>query len=57
MLRYIGSRLLQSVFIVVSITLGVFVILRVTAGDPARVRAPVFRFKPLVQLIIRNVGN
>jgi ABC-type dipeptide/oligopeptide/nickel transport system permease component len=57
MLRYIGSRLLQSAFIVVSITLGVFVILRVTSGDPARLRAPVFASPDVINQYRKDFGT
>ena len=57
MLRYIGSRLLQSAFIVISITLGVFVILRVTSGDPARLRAPVFASPDVINQYRKDFGT
>jgi len=57
MLRYIGSRLLQSIFIGVSITLGVFVILRLTSGDPARVRAPVFASPDVINQYRKDFGT
>jgi peptide/nickel transport system permease protein len=57
MLRYVGGRLMQAAFIVVSITLGVFVILRVTAGDPARVKAPVFASPEVIEAYRREFGT
>ncbi len=38
---YVLRRLLQSIIIVVFIAVAVFIVLRLSAGDPARIRAPV----------------
>lgn len=57
MARYVTSRLLQALFIVVAITLGVFGILRVTAGDPARVRAPVFASQDVIDQYRADFGT
>ena len=42
MTRYLIGRFLQAVLIVSMIVISVFVILRFSAGDPAKIRAPVF---------------
>lgn len=57
MARYVTSRLLQALFIVAAITLGVFMILRVTAGDPARVRAPVFASPEVIAQYREDFGT
>lgn len=55
--RYVGFRVLQALFIVAAITLGVFLILRVTAGDPARVRAPVFASPSVIEQYRKDFGT
>ncbi|ADB53425.1 ABC transporter permease [Conexibacter woesei] len=49
MLRYIGSRLLQALILIMGITLTVFVILRLTSGDPAKIANPVFARQDVIQ--------
>jgi peptide/nickel transport system permease protein len=56
-LRYITSRVLQALLIVALITLGVFLILRVTAGDPARVKAPVFASPEVIDAYRKEFGT
>ena len=57
MIRYIVLRSLQAFLLVVAITLVVFVILRVTAGDPARVRAPVFARPDVIEEYRKEFGT
>jgi len=40
--RYIVRRVVQAAIIILCIVITVFVVMRVSAGDPARIRAPVF---------------
>ena len=49
MLRYIGSRVAQALVLVAGITLAVFVILRLTSGDPAKIANPVFAREDVLQ--------
>jgi ABC-type dipeptide/oligopeptide/nickel transport system permease component len=55
--RYVVARALQAMLIVVLITLSVFVILRVTAGDPARIRAPLFARPDIIEAYRAEFGT
>ncbi len=50
-------RLLQSVVIVVLIAIAVFIVLRLSAGDPARIRAPVFARPDVIEQYRREFGT
>ena len=50
-------RLLQSVVIVVAIAVAVFIVLRLSAGDPARIRAPVFARPDVIEQYRREFGT
>jgi peptide/nickel transport system permease protein len=50
-------RLLQSVVIVVAIAIAVFIVLRLSAGDPARIRAPVFARQDVIEQYRREFGT
>jgi ABC-type dipeptide/oligopeptide/nickel transport system permease component len=56
MSRYVVGRVLQSVLIVVLITVTVFVLMRLSAGDPARIRAPVFARPDVIEQYARDFG-
>ena len=56
MSRYVIGRILQSVLIVVLITVTVFVLMRLSAGDPARIRAPVFARPDVIEQYARDFG-
>ncbi len=49
MLRYIASRLAQALVLIAGITLAVFVILRLSSGDPAKIANPVFARQDVIQ--------
>lgn len=53
---YILRRLLQSAIIVALIAVAVFVVLRLSAGDPARIRAPVFARPDVIEQYRRDFG-
>lgn len=55
--RWVAIRLLQAATIVVLITISVFVILRLSAGDPARLRAPVFARPDVIEQYRRDFGT
>lgn len=42
MRSYVFRRTIQAMVIVLVIAIAVFALLRLSAGDPARIRAPVF---------------
>lgn len=56
MSSYVLRRLLQSVIIVVLIAIAVFIVLRLSAGDPARIRAPVFARPDVIEQYRRDFG-
>lgn len=56
MSSYALRRILQSVIIVVLIAVTVFVVLRLSAGDPARIRAPVFARPDVIDQYRRDFG-
>ncbi|MDP1731436.1 MAG: ABC transporter permease [Devosia sp.] len=49
-------RILQSIIIVVLIAIMVFIVLRLSAGDPARIRAPVFARPDVIEQYRRDFG-
>lgn len=49
MVRYITARLAQALLLVSGITLSVFVILRLTSGDPAKIANPLFAREDVVE--------
>lgn len=53
---YVLRRLLQSIIIVVFIAVAVFIVLRLSAGDPARIRAPVFARPDVIEQYRRDFG-
>jgi ABC-type dipeptide/oligopeptide/nickel transport system permease component len=53
---YVLRRLLQSIIIVVLIAIAVFIVLRLSAGDPARIRAPVFARPDVIEQYRRDFG-
>lgn len=56
MRAYVLRRTLQAAIIVVAITITVFLVLRVSAGDPARIRAPVFASPAVIEQYQREFG-
>ncbi len=56
MSSYVLRRLLQSIIIVVLIAIAVFIVLRLSAGDPARIRAPVFARPDVIEQYRRDFG-
>lgn len=56
MSSYVLRRLLQSIIIVVAIAIAVFIVLRLSAGDPARIRAPVFARPDVIDQYRRDFG-
>ncbi|MDO8359384.1 MAG: ABC transporter permease [Devosia sp.] len=50
-------RVLQSVVIVTLIAIAVFVVLRLSAGDPARIRAPVFARPDVIEQYRKEFGT
>ncbi|MCX5513930.1 ABC transporter permease [Kaistia algarum] len=57
MSRFVVSRILQAAFIVFFIAVSVFLILRLSAGDPARIRAPVFARPDVIEQYRRDFGT
>ena len=57
MRKIILRRLLQNVVLVVVILLVVFVLMRLTAGDPARMKAPVFASDQILQMYREQFGT
>jgi ABC-type dipeptide/oligopeptide/nickel transport system permease component len=57
MARFVISRVLQAALIVVLIAVSVFLILRVSAGDPAKIRAPVFARPDVIEQYRRDFGT
>ncbi len=56
MWSYAFRRLLQSAVIVLVIVVSVFVVMRLSAGDPARLRAPVFARPDVIEQYRRDFG-
>jgi ABC-type dipeptide/oligopeptide/nickel transport system permease component len=57
MLRYVVSRLAQAFILVMSITLLVFVILRLTSGDPAEIANPLFARQDVIEQYREKFGT
>lgn len=57
MRRFILRRLLQNVVLLFFIVLAVFVLMRATAGDPARIKAPVFASDEVLQRYREEFGT
>jgi ABC-type dipeptide/oligopeptide/nickel transport system permease component len=55
--RYVLGRILQSALIVLVITITVFVLMRLSAGDPAQIRAPVFARPDVIEQYRRDFGT
>jgi peptide/nickel transport system permease protein len=55
--RYVIRRTIQAAIIVVAIAVTVFVVLRLSAGDPARIRAPVFASPEVIDQYRRDFGT
>ncbi|MCY0150167.1 ABC transporter permease [Hoeflea sp. G2-23] len=53
---YAFRRILQSIIIVAVIAVSVFLVLRLSAGDPARIRAPVFARADVIEQYRREFG-
>ncbi len=53
---FIIRRVAQSLIIVVLIAVTVFLVLRLSAGDPARIRAPVFARPDVIEQYRRDFG-
>ncbi len=57
MKAYVIRRTLQACIIVLAIAVTVFVVLRLSAGDPARIRAPVFASPEVIEQYRRDFGT
>ncbi len=57
MKAYVIRRTLQAFIIVLAIAVTVFVVLRLSAGDPARIRAPVFASPEVIEQYRRDFGT
>ena len=57
MQRFILRRLLQNVVLLIFIVLAVFILMRLTAGDPARMKAPVFASDEVLQSYREQFGT
>ncbi len=55
--RIILRRLLQNIVLIVFIVLAVFILMRLTAGDPARMSAPVFTSDAILQSYREQFGT
>jgi len=55
--RFFLSRVLQAAFIILFIAVSVFLILRLSSGDPARIRAPVFARPDVIEQYRRDFGT
>lgn len=51
------KRILQSIVIVVVIAVAVFIVLRLSAGDPAKIRAPVFARPDVIEQYRHDFGT
>lgn len=56
MKSYILRQVIQAAIVVAAITVAVFVVLRLSAGDPARIRAPVFARPDVIEQYRRDFG-
>ena len=50
-------RILQAIVIVILIAVTVFLVLRLSAGDPARIRAPVFARPDVIEQYRHEFGT
>ena len=50
-------RILQSIVMVMAIAVAVFIVLRLSAGDPAKIRAPVFASPEVVEQYRHDFGT
>lgn len=57
MTRYVFRRTFQAAIIVLAIIVTVFLVLRFSAGDPARIRAPVFASPEVIEQYQRDFGT
>ena len=57
MQSYVARRTIQAAIIVLAIAVTVFIVLRLSAGDPARIRAPVFASPEVVEQYRRDFGT
>lgn len=57
MARFVIGRILQAVLLVALIAVSVFLILRVSAGDPAKIRAPVFARPDVIEQYRHDFGT
>ncbi len=57
MARIVLRRLLQNAILIVFIVLAVFILMRLTAGDPARMSAPVFASDQILQTYREQFGT
>lgn len=57
MKSFVFQRITQAVVIVCMITITVFIILRLSAGDPARIKAPVFARADIIEQYRRDFGT
>lgn len=57
MQQFIVRRLIQNGILLVFIVLGTFILMRLTAGDPARMRAPVFASDELIERYREEFGT
>ena len=57
MASFILRRVLQSLVIVVVIAVAVFIVLRLSAGDPAKIRAPVFASPEVIDQYRHDFGT
>jgi ABC-type dipeptide/oligopeptide/nickel transport system permease component len=57
MARLVIGRVLQAALIVVLIAVSVFLILRISAGDPAKIRAPVFARPDVIEQYRHDFGT
>jgi len=57
MRNYVIRRILQAAIIVLAIAVTVFLVLRLSAGDPARIRAPVFASPEVIEQYRRDFGT
>ena len=57
MASFVLRRIFHSFVIVVMIAVAVFLVLRVSAGDPARIRAPVFARPDVIEQYRHEFGT
>ena len=57
MIGYVAGRIAQAVVIVLLITVSVFVIVRLSGGDPAKIRSPVFARPDIIEQYRRDFGT